>query len=248
MDIWSNKLIIRDLVDFVEIVRRHDQMYIFDVDKLTDLAESMDQLNHCELEDIEIEFRLFKPIAKTSPKVDSLKINLQHAISTDPDIDALIQDPINNYRFDMMITGFSEKKNFVNCWHLDCDRFYDEDGELVIMDGVQKFTHPLYHFQFGGEKMNIHNSGEILLLAAPRIPHPPMDIFLSIHFILKNFYSAKETAYSFIQDLYNDEDYKFIIDRAKQRMWDPYFKGLSSDNNNHQDYNISKLFPLAVHN
>ncbi|OUS67679.1 hypothetical protein B5G52_21545 [Pseudoalteromonas sp. A601] len=207
----------------------------------------MEQLDYCKLEDVEIEFRLFKPIAKTSPKVDSIKINLHHAISTDPSIDASNQDPINNYKFDMMVTGFSESQNFVNCWHLDCDRFYDDDGKVIEMTGVQKFTHPLYHFQFGGDKMGIQNSGEILLLAAPRIPHPPMDIFLSIHFILKNFYSAKETAYSFIQDLYSDDDYKLIIDRAKQRMWAPYFKGLSSDDNKHQDFNMSKLFPLAVH-
>jgi hypothetical protein len=247
MDIWSNRIISRDLVNFIEVVRRHDTGYVFDVDKLSGLAESMEQQAYWKLDDIEIEFRLFKPIAKTSPKVDFIKINLQHSISINPDIDIAEQDPINKYKFDLMITGFSEGQNFVNCWHLDCDRFYDVNGKLEEMKGVQKFTHPLYHFQFGGDKMGIHNSGEILLLAAPRIPHPPMDIFLSIHFILKNFYSAKETEYSFIQDLYNDDDYKIIIDRAKQRMWDPYFKGLSSNNNDHQDYNISKLFPLAVH-
>ncbi|NOR87381.1 MAG: hypothetical protein GQ527_07215 [Bacteroidales bacterium] len=247
MDIWSNKSIARDLNDYVTVVKKYDQMYTFDIDKLLEVSRTISDIDHCEIDTIEIEFRLLKPIAKTVPQVNALKINLQNAISTDPTKDISIEDPIKNYKFDMMIVGFIDdgSEPVINCWHLDCDRFYDADGQLVEVKGKQKYTHPLYHFQFGGGGMDGRHSGDILLLAAPRIPHPPMDIFLSIHFILKNFYSAKETSYSFLLDLYDDEDYKAIIHRAKQRMWFPYFDGLASADNHHQDFKLSKLFPLA---
>lgn len=243
MSIWSNKSIARDLKNFVDIIARHDQVCFFDYQKLTNRAESLSDIDYCDIEEIELEFLNYQSVAKTVPQIESFKINLISSLTSNEGVDASMQDPIESCTFDIVVTGFCTddggNKEYKNCWHLDKD---EEDDEG---DGKQGYTHPLYHFQYGGRRIAGLTSGESLLMGAPRIPHPPMDIFLAIHFVLNNYFNKNSDRYKFLQDLYEDDDYRNILERAKQRMWYPYFEGLQKTPGHHQDLHLAKLFPLA---
>jgi len=241
MDIWSNNVIARDIYEFVGLVNKYNVCNLFNVNTLIGVADSLPDVAHCEIEGIEIEFYNYKPISKTVPKIKYFKINLINSILSNPDADIKTQDPINKCTFDLIVTGFcyhDTEKEYINCWHLD--KHIREEG-----DGDAKYSHPLYHFQYGGKNMNeLTDTGDTLLMGAPRIPHPPMDIFLAIHFILNNYFNKNDSDYACLQDLFADTDYQDILETAKNRMWYPYFKGLSNSENN--DLNLENLFPLAV--
>ena len=243
MDFWSNKSIARDLIKYTKIAGAHSVDSIFNIRCLETLADSLPFEDHCEIEEIVIDFYDRKPIAKTVPKIKAFKISLINSLFSIPGACLDTIDPIRNCTFDLVITGFCdaiEGKEYINCWHLDKD-IREED------DGKHKYTHPLYHFQFGGNHLaDVTDINGILLMGAPRIPHPPMDIFLSIHFILNNYFNKNEETYSFLNDFFNDTDYQDIMSNAKKRMWYPYFKALSNDQNVNVDLNLANLFPLAV--
>ena len=146
------------------------------------------------------------------------------------------KDPLHKYVFDISISSYKNKqatkKAFYSSWH------HDRHPNTQNV----RYTHPTYHFQFGGKKMELIDD-ETSVLSCPRIPHPPMDIFLGFHFILSNFYSNR--AFSFVNSLLEDNDYKQIIKRAQERLWTPYFKGFES-NNTHNDFTRNNLFPLYI--
>jgi len=241
MDIWSNKIIARDIQEFVDIFNKYGACSLFNVNKLVNIAELLPFVDYCDIEEIEIEFYNYKPISKTVPKIKHFKINLINSIKSIPNTDLNVKDPIEKCTFDIVITGFCDNdKEYINCWHLDKDIRDEEDGEA-------KYTHPLYHFQYGGKYMGgLNDTGDTLLMGAPRIPHPPMDIFLAIHFILNNYFNKNEDDYICLQYLFADEGYQDILETAKRRMWYPYFEGLSNSSNTNEDLNLANLFPLAV--
>ena len=145
---------------------------------------------------------------------------------------------IENFLFELNIDAYAlenglDGKPYKNCWHLD----------KHILSTAPKYTHPTYHFHFGGNYLNGLDTGEISIFSFPRLPHPPMDIFLGFHFIISNFYSSKE--YSFVNELKGNEDYKSIIKRAQERLWKPYFKAFDLTNT-HDDFTINKIFPLYL--
>tara|TARA_R110001583_G_scaffold139828_4_gene292020 strand:+ start:4011 stop:4748 length:738 start_codon:yes stop_codon:yes gene_type:complete len=245
MPLWNNTNIATDLKNYVRIIKKYDVHSLFNVDCLLEVADKLPDVAHCEIDDIEIEFYNRQPIAKTLPKIKTFKISLISSLTSIPDIDVTKRDPIDDCSFDLVITGFcslEDNKEYINCWHLDKDIRKDENGKP---NKEAKYTHPLYHFQFGGNHLSdIKSEGSILLMGAPRIPHPPMDIFLAIHFVLNNYFNKKEANYACLKELYNDDDYQAILERAKKRMWYPYFKGLSLSDN--EELNLANLFPLAV--
>lgn len=146
-------------------------------------------------------------------------------------------DPIYRFKFDLNINAYMNSKQDGTCyrsnWHLD--QHYSTD--------VTKNTHPTYHFHFGGKKIDRNiQTGELAILKAPRIPHPPMDIFLGFHFILSNFYNTKIEP---IKSLIENYEYQEIIKRAQKRLWTPYF-GAFVSTNNHNDFTVSNIFPLFM--
>ncbi len=98
-----------------------------------------------------------------------------------------------------------------------------------IDDSTPKFYHPLYHFQYGGDKITEDedfDKGQVLFIDAPRVMHPPMDIVLAIDFVLGNFYSNERDG---LTELFNNSDYLRIVEKAKVRFWKPYALGLTSN-------------------
>ncbi len=118
-------------------------------------------------------------------------------------------------------------------WHLD--RETNTNGD---------YAHPLYHFHAGGKSIPEQRleTGELLLISSPRIPHPPMDIILLIHFVLRNFINTKDQ--SELMKILDDDRYTIIIERAHQRVLDPYFHTFKD--NNHTNYTPQNLFTLYL--
>lgn len=145
-------------------------------------------------------------------------------------------DPLYAYNLDFNINIYpnigATKKAFTSSWHLD----RHPNAQNV------KYTHPLYHFQFGGKKLELIDP-DMSVLSCPRIPHPPMDIFLATHFILSNYFSNKR--FQFVNELLGEHDYQEIIKRAQKRLWEPYFKAFDPANMN-TELIVGKVFPLYL--
>jgi hypothetical protein len=146
-------------------------------------------------------------------------------------------DPLFKYKLEINIHAYTSKNQAGRCYknslHLD----------QHVPTATDKYTHPTYHFQYGGNKIRTLSTGDLIMLGAPRIPHPPMDVFLGFHFILANYFDNSK--HVFVKQLLTDHEYKQIIKRAQARLWTPYFKAFDSTNTNN-DFTMNNVFPLYI--
>ncbi|WP_340152677.1 hypothetical protein [uncultured Marivirga sp.] len=236
MDNWSLRNFRQDLSKFLELIRDYQ---IGDFDSLYSLQGKIDSLDSFKYEIKDIVFNLNKRISGTMPEtLNKYKISLANTISL-VNKDYTKNDIVDkDYLFELNIdsfvsTGESDSKPYKNCWHLD----------KHIDSSEPKYTHPTYHFHFGGDYLEGLDTGDISIFSSPRLPHPPMDFFLGFHFIISNFYSARD--FPFVNELKEKYEYRQIIRRAQERLWTPYFKAFDSANT-HQDFTINKIFPLYL--
>jgi hypothetical protein len=236
MDNWNLRNLRQDLSKFLELVKEYQ---IGDFSSLYNFLGKIDSLNSFEYEIKDIVFNLNKRISGTMPEtLNKYKISLDNTISLNRKDFAINDIVAKDYLFELNIDSYAsteeeDGKPYKNCWHLD----------KHIDSSEPKYTHPTYHFHFGGEYLQGLDTGEISIFSSPRLPHPPMDFFLGFHFIISNFYSSKE--FPFVNELKNNYDYQQIMKRAQQRLWTPYFKAFDSTNT-HQDFTMSNLFPLYI--
>jgi len=122
---------------------------------------------------------------------------------------------------DIEITGIdNEGKKHFACWHID--RHLIEEG-----DNPTNTIHPLFHIHFGGNKLQDQidqtgNFGDLLILDAPRTQFPPLDIPLSIDFILSNFYGK------YRRKMINERIYASVIKKSQTNYWKPYYCSIYS--------------------
>lgn len=134
--------------------------------------------------------------------------------------DSILQNERTKYGVQIVVYGkTSESPSYKMSWHLDkhIRSQNDERGK--------GFAHPEYHFNMGGfalTKEENFDFGQILLIDTPRLIHPPLDIVLSIDFVLKNFYGIR------VKNLTDSNQYKTIISNAKERLWRPFYIALAS--------------------
>ena len=171
--------------------------------------------------------KALSPVQRTSVTLD-LYYELVEGMSD-------IIDVFNNYSLELYIKGYAKLNDDHHskffCWHLDKE---------INTNG--RYAHPLYHFHAGGKKLAEEDKGALLMIGSPRIPHPPMDIILAIHFILRNFIDAD--VYSEQMKILEQEDYIMIIERAQRRVLDPYFHTFNKIG--HTSYTRQNLFPLYL--
>lgn len=235
MDNWSLKNFRSDLSKFLDLISKYS---IGDFSQLYDLLGKIDSLDTIEYELSNVAFYIDKRIAGTIPiELNKYQIFFENTLIVEKVFDPT-KDFLKIYKFELNIDSYISTENgngkcYKNCWHLD----------KHIDSSEPKYTHPTYHFHFGGEYINSLNTGDISIFSNPRLPHPPMDFFLGFHFIISNFYSSKE--YPFVKELKGNYDYQMIIKRAQKRLWEPYFKAFDLTNT-HQDFTINKIFPLYL--
>lgn len=198
----------------------------------------------------EIEFTLDECVSGTVPteiKYFTFFLSLNFILNYDLDFnndDPFYNDKINyqnddidSYTFQLEIVAMSQSKDFYNCWHLD---------RHITGGDESKVIHPFYHFQNGGNRMEQYNNHiEVAVFtSAPRLPHPPMDLFLAFHFVLTSFYN--KNSFENISNLLNDDEYIEIIENAQKRMWKPYYAAFNGGMHNH--YSVPNITPLyTVH-
>lgn len=124
----------------------------------------------------------------------------------------LVEDPLLKLKkFNIVLRS---NDFHTSSWHLD--RHIQEEDE-----GSPNCIHPIYHLTFGGYHMEgFQNEGDefgmALIVRAPRIMHPPMELLLGIDFIFNHFIPKDEL------DLLNDPSYISIIMQLKKYFWMPY--------------------------
>lgn len=240
MEYWEVKNFKDDLQKLADLIEQYNVPC--EITDIYSLIGNFYNLNHFNYQLLNIGFNINKKIAGSYPDMDEYKIFLTNTIETlEPkNVDV---DCIQEYVFELNIDGnyLDEKgeiKTLRSCWHLD-KHVESADGT----DGIPKFTHPSYHFQFGGDYITGRDTGELGILANPRLPHPPMDIFLGFNFVINNFFNRGD--YEFVNKILSDYDYHVIIKRAQERCWDSYFRGFDSSSN-HKDFTMTKIFPMYI--
>lgn len=234
----DKRLFINDIDTLVRRIKKFKVDTHIEINTLTDLKSNLQYSKDFNVTFDNLAFNIKKKVSGTiPPDVKAYSIYCTHNCLFDTSINQNESDHISSYALQIDITGYGESSKEYNfSWHLD--KNIVKEG-----DNIPKFTHPYYHFQAGGNELENKDSGELLLLGAPRIPHPPMDIFLTFHFIINNFFSSKD--YTFVKELLEDYDYQQIIVRAQNRMWEPYFNGYNKDSK-HGDFNRNNVFPLFI--
>lgn len=234
MNSWNLRSFRNDLSIFIKLIE--DKKVTGEFSDLNNLLSEIDNKELIEYNLENVIFHIKGNIKGTLPNnLSYCEIHLNHMLMGIDTFDIEL-DPLHKYIFDISISLFknvsSSEKAYYSSWH------HDRHANTQNV----RYTHPTYHFQFGGKKMELIDE-EMSVLSCPRIPHPPMDIFLGFHFIISNYYSNKE--FPFVNSLLEEYDYQQIIRRAQERLWTPYFKAFDSKNT-HQDFTMSKLFPLYI--
>jgi len=127
----------------------------------------------------------------------------------------LLQDPYIHLEVNVVVRGTYTKElksiELITSYHLD--RHIEKSG-----DNSPEYVHPIYHFQFGGRKLDkkFKDFGSFLILDSPRIVHYPMDIVLSVDFVLSNFFPSQW------KDLRKDGEYVNILREYQELFWKPY--------------------------
>lgn len=236
MSMWNNNLFVKDLSTLIELIGDHKLP--IEVPKLSTLLGQLKSTTVHKVEISDLAVHISKKISKTKPAgVSRMVIYFSHKCECDAAKDYKLNDPFKTYYFFYQINGYGtvKDKTYINCWRLDQD----------IVSATSKYTHPYYHFQAGGAELQYTDTGDLILLSAPRLPHPPMDLFLGLHFILNNYLSTKD--YPEVKGLFADIRYEQIIKRAQKRMWEYYFKSFDTSTCTHLDYTFSNVFPLYLH-
>lgn len=236
---WTKEQYCQDLYKFAELICHYDDdgCICNGIGVLFSIENQYRHSGSTKLVINGVMLTVRKKIAGTRPaEVQSLNIYIDCLCDVDLSRNANEKDLIKEYDLQLVIIGDAGGKEYLTCWHLDKD-IPPEDGD------IHNHTHPSYHFQAGGDGLEGKDTGQLLLVTAPRLPHPPMDIFLAIHFVINNFFGKSD--FPFVERLFRDKDYQDILDRAKKRMFDPYFQAFK-EGCIHQDFNIGKVFPLAV--
>lgn len=225
-----------------------------DTDQLNKIVGRLYNVDHSDehkYKVVDFEFINIDKIGKSIPvAVDDLEIKFSVCIDSKQNTIGIIHDPLNDLKFNIELTGFMLNEEYPDgmalhsSWHLDRHIFEKSEEE-------SKYSHPHYHFTFGGDKMKarlgVMDYGQSLILPTPRIAYPPMDAILGIDFIIQNYYTKNK-----VQDILTDSQYIQIISDAQERLWKPYYMSIFSkwkcavSDNIDGDFRYNKLLPFLM--
>ncbi|MBW4970792.1 hypothetical protein KZY98_10010 [Croceibacter atlanticus] len=165
-------------------------------------------------------------------EIENLTLNFDIKLYSNYTKDYNHDDPLRHLEFNIVVTGFVNDEEYITSYHLD----RHPEGENETSE-----SHPKYHFQFGGRKLDKRNRefGQSIILDSPRVMHYPMDLILGIDFIVSNFFPEKWA------QLKKENDYVSLVKEYKDRMLRPFFAsitnhwtGLLNGNSNWSDIEI----------
>lgn len=216
------QIIASEIFDFAELLVTHN--VIHDAKSLYDASaklQNAQNANEWIYECGNLKFSIEGSTAGTIPqKISFVEIFFSISANGIFSNDDTCRNPLSKLNFDIELEGFCELEdkidNYFASWHLD----------KHIKSSQCYYIHPEYHLTFGGNKLEekgVFNFGSTLILPAPRVAYPPMDVILGIDFILQNFFPLES-----ISKLLDESMYKKIIFSSQQRLWKPYYLSLSS--------------------
>lgn len=152
------------------------------------------------------------------------------------------RDPFKKYSFNIVIKG--RNKNNANSKLIYAIHFDKHNLKEQEKGKPPNQAHPAYHFQFGGNNLEDEeklDSGRALFLDAPRIMHHPMELILSIDFILSNFFP---TIWNRIKPL---PTYKKILRKYQKDFILPYFKSVVEHfEDKPSQWNSHEIYPQLI--
>lgn len=150
-------------------------------------------------------------------KTTRIKITLGlRLVAEYSDEQTTISDPLKYLAFNLTVEGYNKQSMHFMSYHLD--RHIEGGNE-------PDEAHPIYHFQFGGNKLkelDDQNFGRSIFLDAPRLMHYPMDLIMGIDFVTSNFMP------SVWQKLRNDPTFVGLLEESQKMILKPYFHTLAS--------------------
>lgn len=227
-----------------------------DIEQLNKTIGRLYNVSHSDKHNYKIvnfEFINIDKIGKSIPSdSDDLLIHFSICIDIREQTAGLIHDPLDDLKFNIELFGYllntecPDGMKLHSSWHLDRHIFEKSEEE-------SKYSHPHYHFTFGGDKMKAqigtYDYGQTLILPTPRIAYPPMDAILGIDFIIQNYYTKSK-----VRNILSDSEYIRIISSAQERLWKPYYMSIFSkwncgvSTNIDSDFTYNKLLPLLHSN
>ena len=169
-----------------------------------------------------LSFRFPTNPRKSKPHpLSNVELNLDIKIRGNVSHFDTFNDPLEALSFDVVIKGDCNGEKHMCTYHLDRHIFKEGDNH-------PEESHPWYHFQFGGNKLIDDlgeglNTGNILFLDSPRIPHHPMDLVLGIDFLLSNFFPE---AWKNLTD--KTSEYNNLIEKYQALILKPYIINFAS--------------------
>lgn len=125
-----------------------------------------------------------------------------------------LNDPFTELVVELEIRGYSDDATeYFSAWHLD------RQIGAELPNQINHAVHPIYHFQYGGDRVwnkPDKSYGLHLLLETPRFPHPPLDAVLAVDFVLSNYFG------DIWNELRQDDAYQELIVSAQSMCWRPY--------------------------
>lgn len=178
------------------------------------------------------------PKVKSHKDIENLELYFDMKVNMDFDSFKQDKDPFSDFLFNIKIFGNTTENpetQLVYTLHFD-----KHDGSISPM------PHPSYHFQLGGRELkeNITEYGQALFLDSPRIMHHPMELILSIDFILSNFFPL------IWQKIRKSPDYFDILKKYQEQFIKPYFKSIVEhfDDNAVPSWNSIDICPQLIEN
>lgn len=235
-----------DFSNFAETLKGHHQSLEDISSKLYELSGQLQRKDLIEykVKPIIIFDKLEKFPKKLSHQNSAVDLKLEFDIKLEINHNNLINgtDPFNLFSFNIVVTG--KNKNNQNsklsyAIHFDRHNIKEEkEGEKPLQ------PHPVYHFQFGGNKLKEEeiDHGQALFLDSPRIMHHPMELILGIDFILSNFFP---TIWNKIK---GNRQYKKILEKYQKYFIQPYFQAIANsfDSALSQNWNAQEIYPQLI--
>jgi len=175
------------------------------------------------------------PKVKSHKDIENLELSFDMKVNMDFDSFQENKDPFSEFLFNIKIYGNTienPETKLVYTLHFD-----KHDGSKSPM------PHPSYHFQLGGRELkdNITEYGQALFLDSPRIMHHPMELILSIDFILSNFFPL------IWQNIRKSPDYFDVLKKYQEQFIKPYYKSIVNHfESNPTIWNPQDIYPQLI--
>jgi hypothetical protein len=206
---------------------------------INQIASKLKSSKEFEYELSPLEFKFIDyPKHLSHTNIDNLRLKFSIKLKGDGKKIPNYEDPLNSLEFNIWIFGTNKNNPSSELFYsLHFDRHIEGENP-------SKEIHPIYHFQFGGRKIddNATDRGQALFMDVPRIMYHPMDIILGIDFLLSNFFPKVWEKFK------KNGTYNNIMQKYQSYFVYPYFKTITKhfEESITQPWKTKDIYPQLV--